>query len=458
MSELAATSESIPVEAVLHEEPNPVAASASGEAPLPARFVEASRALRAAGSVALVAALSTFLWQHWEAGSDLARASTLLAHTVGLAGAGLFCGLRARDGKAARTFLGLAGASLPILSCVAGGLVYSQLAREPLAELAGYATWVAPSLGTALLAGGTAFAVSIPVALLAMGVFGRRCLAALAGALVAGNALLLLPTRDPDAIAAMAGLALVSLGVLEWRVLRREPSLANLEGGIARVLVAAPPVVLVGRHLLHYEPSALFVAVGWFATAVGLFAVSWLERIPAPLRGLPRWGALVPAGWAAAALAGAVQDAGLTQGLVVPFGAAAFGGQLALASFFAGDADWGRSFRRIAATGFVGACVFNLLLVPGLVASIFAGVASIGLLAWGTLREQRPLQWAGAAGALGAVAVHVQHAMTLYAWSRWGSLALLGVVVILAASWVERVGPVALQRFEIWKRRLAARV
>ncbi|MEM7408909.1 MAG: hypothetical protein AAF430_01575 [Myxococcota bacterium] len=423
----------------------------------PARFTEASRMLRAAGSVALVAALSTFLWQHWEAGSDLTRAGTLLAHTVGLTLAGLFCGLRARDGKAARTFLGLAGASLPIVACVGGGLVYSQLGPEPVAGLADYATWVAPSLATALLAGAGAFVVTIPVAALAMGAFGRRCLVPLTAAAVAGNALLLLPTRDADAIAVLAGLALVGLGALEWRVLRREPSLANLEGGIARALVTAPLLVLVGRHILHYEASALFLAVGWFSVALGLTAVSWVSRLPEQARNVARWSAVVPAGWAAAAFADALGGAGLAQGFLVPMAAAGFAAQLALASFFAGDEPWGASFRRVGVLAFAGACVLNLALVPGLVASLLAGIAGIGLLGWGTLRDQRPLQWIGAASALAAVAVHVQHAIALYAWSRWGSLALLGVLVILAASWVERAGPVALRRIEIWKRRLAAR-
>ncbi len=419
------------------------------------RFAATSRALRGAGSLALLAALSTFLVQHWQQGSDLWRAATLLAHTVALAGAGLFCGLGARDGKAARTFLGLAGASLPIVSCVGGALLYSQLAWDagPV-DVAGYATWVAPSPLAALGAAAVALACSVPVAVLALGSFARRQMGLLAAAFVAANALLFVPTRDPDAIAVLAGLALAAAAALELRVLRRDPAMATFEGGLARTLVLAPVALLVARSALHYALSPLFHAVLWHGVAAALFAGSLARSLPEPLRGLPRWAAVVPAAWAALALADALH-VGPALGLGLPVAAGAFALQLGAASLLAGDEGWGREFRALAGLGFAGACVANLAFERGVAASLVAGAASIGALAWGTLRESRALQVAGAAGALAAVAVHVRHAIALYEWSRWGSLALLGVAVIVAASLVERFGPRALARVERWKRGLA---
>lgn len=431
----------------------PVAPASGVAAP---RFTAASRVLRGAGAAALLAALSTFLWQHWQIGSDLMRAGALLAHTVGLTLAGLFCGLGARDDKAARSFLGLAGATLPILFCVGGGLVYSQWAWEgsPV-HLARYATWVAPSPVAAFAAAAVILATAVPVSLLAMGVLARRRLGALAAACVVGNALLLVPTRDPNVVAVLAAALLAGLAALEWRVFSRETSLATFEGGLARVLAVAPAVLLLGRHWLHYEITPLFEGVCWLAAGAGLTALAAWRAAPDGVREVARWASLVPALRVAAAVGEGAANMGVTGGLVLPLAALCFGTQLVGASLVGATAAWGRWLRSAAGLGLAGACVVNLAVAPGIVASLLAGLASVSLLAWGTLREHRPLQLLGTAGALLAGAAHVQHAIAFYHWNRWGSLALLGVVVILAASGVERFGPRALARVEVWKRRFA---
>jgi len=425
-------------------------ATPDAPAPAPARFGATSRALRGAGSAALVAALSTFLWQHWQQGSDLIRAATLLAHTVALAAAGLFCGLRARDGKSARTFLGLAGATLPIVASVAGGLVYSQLAWDAPRSMPAYATWVAPGVTAALAAGALSLLASLPVAVLCMGVFARRCLAPMAALAVAGNALLLVPIRDADAVAVLAAAALSAYAWIEWRWLAREPALATLEGGIARALVLAPPLFLLGRSVLHYDLSPLYCAVLGTAAAGAFTGLALLEKVPVHLRAALRWFALLPAAFGSAAFGAAFVHAGLATALCLPAAGAVFAAQAMAASLLDRSTERGESFRSLAAWALVGACVANLALAPGVLTALLAGVSSLAVLAWGTLRARRGLQLLGGAGAVAAVAVHVQHAIELYAWSRWGSLALLGAAVIVAASWIERSGPEALRRLERW--------
>jgi len=422
-----------------------------------ASFTLLSRVLRAAGSAALVAALSTFLWQHWESGGDLTRAGTLLAHTLLLAGAGLVCGLRAGDGKAARTFLGLAAASLPVVFCVAGGLVYSQLGGESArAAVPRYALWVAPSPAAALAAAAVAALCAVPVAALALGVLARRRAAVLTAAFCAANALLLVPTRDADAVAALTGLALAGAAALEWRWLRGAPGLATLEGGLARALVLAPLVLLLGRSVLHYDLSAPFHGVLGIAAAASLFAASLARRLPGSLRACARWGALAPAAWGSVALAIAALQVDLDASLGLPLAAGMFAGLLTAASLAAGEAAWGAAYRRAGGVAFAAASALGLFVAPGAAASLVAVASAIGVLAWGTLQQSRALQLAGAAGALAAGAVHVRLAVELYAWSRWGSLAALGAGVILAASAVERWGPEASARLTAWRRRVGS--
>ena len=267
---------------------------------------------------------------------------------------------------------------------------------------------------------------------------------------VAGNAAILLPTRDADAVAALAAALLAGLVWIQWRWLRREPSLATFEGVLARLLAVSPVAFLLGRSALHYELTPLYFAVLCLAAAAALTGLSQLERWPADLRAALRWFAVVPAAWCGFATGLALTRAGLPDEVGLPLMAVAFAAQLFAASCLEPASDWARSFRALAAGCLAAACAANLWIHPGVFTSLLAGSASLGVLAWGALRGQRGLQCLGAAGALAAVAVHVQHAIELYAWSRWGSLALLGAGVILAASWLERSGPRALARLERW--------
>ena len=59
-----------------------------------------------------------------------------------------------------------------------------------------------------------------------------------------------------------------------------------------------------------------------------------------------------------------------------------------------------------------------------------------------------------AGGAL-ALVTHLRAAIDIYAFANWGSLALLGVAVILAAAVVERRGTLWAERLQSWRTRLA---
>ena len=135
-------------EAVIDTVPAPDA-----QAPPSQRFEGLSRLLRGVGALALLAAASSFLLQHWESGGDVWRYYALLAHTGLLGVLGFAWGLRAGDAKGARTFLALAAGLVPAHFSILGGLVYSQFSLDgPLAAVASYATWVAPDATTATLA------------------------------------------------------------------------------------------------------------------------------------------------------------------------------------------------------------------------------------------------------------------------------------------------------------------
>jgi len=426
-----------------------------GSTPTPEKLEGLSRVLRAVGAGVLLASASSFLLQNWATGGDLERYYTLLGHTAALAVLGFVWGLRANDAKGARTFLALAAGLVPANICILGGLVYSQFSWEGGAtQVAHYASWVAPSGSAALLAVGVSLASLAGVAGLAFVSLARERARLLTALYVAVNSIMLVPSRDPSIVAVVAALQLVALGVFEGKVVRVTSSLRTLEGRFVRTMLFAPPVLVLLRSVLHYELSAAFIAVATGAVALGSFALALESRVPAVVASSLRGLSLASLACSAASLAAAFVDTlGLPASIALPIAGTGFGAAATGLSLLAGDALWGGLYRRAAAAGVLGTFALDLWIYPGVVSSIACGAASIVVLSYGFLWERRGLFVAGLAGAVLAVLTQLKAAIELYAWSHWGSLALLGVAVVLAATAVERHGEALGERVAFWRRR-----
>ncbi len=168
-----------------------------------------TRALRLAGAVLVVASASTLMLQHWQAGNDLMRYAMLVGQSLLLTAAAYFVGLMIREGRSARTFLALVLATIPVSFTVLGALVYSQFAVEPLRSLPHYASWIAPSPFSALLAVVATFAVLAPLSAVSFVALARKEARLLTLSFCAANALLLLPVREPLVMVARARIALL---------------------------------------------------------------------------------------------------------------------------------------------------------------------------------------------------------------------------------------------------------
>src|SRR6478609_1457941 len=174
-----------------------------------------TRALRIAGAALVVAAASTFMLQNWQAGNDLMRYAMLVGQSLLLAAGAYFVGLTVREGRSARTFLSLVLATIPASFAVLGGLLYSRFHLGELPPLPHYASWVAPSAGSALLALFGTLVVLFPLALVSFTALARKQAKALTLAFCGANLLVLVPLRQPEVVAALAGVALLGLLRLE---------------------------------------------------------------------------------------------------------------------------------------------------------------------------------------------------------------------------------------------------
>ncbi len=394
-----------------------------------------TRVLRASGAAVVVAAAGTFLFQHWERGNDLTRYFTLLAQSGVLSAIGLFCAVQIRESKGARTFMALAVGIVPALFCILGGLVYSQFSWDgATGDVARYAKWVAPGPIQALATVAATLVVVTLIGFLSMLSLVRTKARPLTAVFLVANAALLIPTRAPEAMAALLAILLAAIATLEWKHWSREPAMRTGEGWIVRAMLALPLAMLVLRSVLHYELSLFMVAVACLAASSLFFlcAYGWAkERFAA----LCEFAAVVFAalGWGSFAIAAHLAFA-LPSATFLPMGAFPMAGTFLGMSLV--QARHASTYRNAAVAVALAAVAGSLFLAPSVLASFLALAVGILAAGYGFFFERNALLLCGALTALAGLLRHVAQAIELY--GHWTSLSALGISVILAASLLER--------------------
>lgn len=394
-----------------------------------------TRALRIAGAALVVASASTFMLQHWESGNDLIKYAMLVGQSLMLAAAAYFVGLAVREGRSARTFLGLVLATIPISFAVLGGLVYSQFHLEQLAVLPKYASWIAPSKASALLAVGGTLAVLIPLALVSFVALARKEAKALTLLFTAANLLVLVPVRAPLVVALLAGVALFALSHFEIARFSKTPFLDNLEGKLARGLLFVPPLLMLGRVFHLYQPRPAFVGSLLLIGA----ALLWLQlaRTESPMnRSVGAWTAalitLLGWGFIWSGFTWVANSASLAVLLLGLPTAAAFV-VISLRGGHARDALNGCGI----VLGLMTAVIASLLDLDSM-AAFSCVVLGIVVAVWGAaLRDRVPLV-GGALVALFGLVTQVWLAVHADSLLRWASLSVAGILLIVGSAYIER--------------------
>jgi hypothetical protein len=394
-----------------------------------------TRALRIAGAALVVAAASTFMLQNWHVGNDLMRYAMLVGQSLLLAAAAYFVGLTVREGRSARTFLALVLATIPISFAVLGGLVYSRFHWGEMPVLPHYASWVAPSRASALMAVVGTLLLLVPLSLVSFTALARKEARTLTLAFCAANLLVLVPLRQPELVALLAGGALLGLLHLELTRFASAAQLDTLEGKLARVMPFAPPLIMLGRvfHLYHVGPAfiggvllisaaALWLVLSrttsswrrdtgaWIASALGVlgWGLCWSElarHLPSVgvsilLFGLPSASLLFLAAMRAAASRSALLGLGTIVALMTALSASA--------------------------------------LDRGTAAAFCCIVLGVAVAVWGAAMRARLRIVAGSLVALWGIGLQVWLAVHADNLLRWVSLTAVGVLLIVGSAYIER--------------------
>ncbi|GGO88702.1 hypothetical protein GCM10011348_44770 [Marinobacterium nitratireducens] len=404
--------------------------------------------LRLAGATALLVAMYSFLVQGWQGSSDLLRYGLLLGHSLLLCGAGLASGHWLQEPRGARLLTSLALVSVPANFAILGAFVHAEAGIAAL-NYPGIATWQlgAPGL-TAAVVGGSALLL-LPVVILGFRVLARPLSSRLSWQYLAGNAVLLIPLRDPTAV---AGLTLPLALWMLWRAERsRDQHLCarTPDGILARLLQFLPLGVLLGRSLWLYDADAFLFTAGLLCLFLAARQLSLLLPGQSILRGFLEVGSglLTPLIGIGVAV---LLERLLPDPLLLPAGSLACA---ALLLELSRRVEMAPALYRVLAVpalllGFSG----NLLLFDSLANALLCLVAGLLLTLAGHYLRRLALLGAGLVIAASGLVYLFGRLLSAFDLGGWISLALVGLAAILLGSLLESR---ASDRFTRLKQRFA---
>ncbi len=403
------------------------------------RLGNVSWLLRGLGAALVVAAMSSFMLQQWSDGSDTTRYLTLLGLTGLLAVSGFLCGLGVREVRAARTFLALVLAAVPVHFAVLGGLLQSQFPWD-LASAAS-APWNASDPTQALWLTAIGIGALLPLTWLSMATLARPHARWLTLAFVTAALPILIPIRDPDLVGwLLVGMvALVSL--LQRSAAGRGYAMRTPEGRFVRWMMVVPIGVVTARAVLWYGPTLLFT--GLTLLSVCLACYDWMSRgfedrdESSILQGTLSAGVVFGWFFIAGAAVQALPVPAQLQGLL--FALPASGLLMVLSARSVGS---GAPYRWVAACLAVGASLVNLVVYWRLeqlsIAAVACLLVGITTLAYGIYAKRKLPLGLGLLASLAAFTQLLVAAIEIEHLLHWGSLAGIGVALIFVAALCER--------------------
>ena len=394
-----------------------------------------SRVLRWSGGCVLAAAGISFMFQGLYSFTPMTRHWMLLGICTLLGLMGAVTGIGMKETKGARSFLGFATASFPVLASQLGAMVFSLWGQPP----PGMPQPLVFSMLTATqVAGLTALTLAIitPLSHLGFMILARPQALRLTGLYTLANLSILLPVREGLLLAAI--IAALGGGLyLADRHWARDFRLANFEGRLSRSLMAIPLLVILGRSLFypvgHACLAVLLVMIG------GYLSFHWGRIVVHPV-----WkfllqttgNAALATGWLTWILP-TIDQAALGDGaslyliflpIVLSVGVHAF----------ISDGKLNAGYRHTAAGLAFLTVLYAHLLDGALALSVVGTAVAVACLAVGILAGARMVFLAGAASAVVSLGNLALTAFERHASYAWIMLAGVGIVVLFSASLAEK--------------------
>ena len=388
--------------------------------------------LRWMGSLLLLGASASFMLEGWNAFDSQLRYWCFLAYVLGLAGLGILLGWRIREDKGARTLLGLAVAGTAAQFSQVGAMIHSLLSIDngtlPNALLYEAGSWAV------VAADATALLLLVPVAYMGFAALHRPEARRLSVAFLLACGSLLILVRHG---LLLTGLLLGVIALALWfdgRFVAGTPNGSTGEGIASRLLLFLPIGILIARTAF-YPQSTFFLGVT--ALLVGLCVFEMASKlvkedaVGARIQTITILPIMV--GWCVLTF-DYLPTIVLSRSPVLTW-LPLSGLALALSTRARTGAT---HYRKTAAVLAAVAWMGELMAQATPMMSFLCLAFSIGMVLAGFYYQERLFVATGIAGAVFALGYHVRFALQMYDYSPWGILAVIGIGVLLTASYLEK--------------------
>lgn len=411
-------------------------------------FSGLSNVLRIIGGFSVVASMSLFLLQGWDAGNDINRYYLLLSQTLLLGLGGFALSYLMKENKGARVFLGLGLLSVSANITTLGALMYSFMPWDGgLAQYPSVAQWSVNdslSIGLALC---SAIAILLPATLFGFKVMARQSAKPLTIVYLLTNAMLLIPVRDVSFAAALAaGMVFFTLA-FSVKQCAKDNGLRTAEGKFSRLVLFVPSIILLVRSTWLYQANEVLYSAMGLIVFMALRVLALQMSSPSTARRLVELAAL-PVAISTAIPAASLFDNLLVANIALPVFAliaSALFVEVALRASFTKD----KSSILVSASlmlsfSFLG----NLLMDNGILASLSTCFVGLIVVMMGHWISQRFIVALGITTSLLGLVNVLYGLLENVDFLNWTSLAILGALAIIIGSVVERHGLVIRQRIK----------
>ena len=385
--------------------------------------------LRWIGSVLIILSAISFMLQGHEEILPAYRYWIGLGLTLLLCGGGLVCAYLFHETKGARIFFGLGTVFLPVQVSQVAAMIYAywhgSSALQPEYSWLQFMQ-VSPSVIAIdfMITGVLLFLVSYA----SYSILARKHLKTLIGASVIGNVLLLLPVRDASFVPLIIAALFIFLRKTE-HFLHNDSSMRLAEGMAARALMSLPFWIMLGRSLLHPASFLLVIVVSAMLVVYCIYDIKRYTT-SATIVYITQWiGTFAAIAIWVAVLNEFKMIGGDYLSALLPVAIILFA--------LSAKVDYHARLYRLIASIMIMGLTFTAMFEQQAMAPILTIAAGILLSLVGIRNREKVSFVIGNSCVLGGLFFYWEYVVNFYSNAPWISSIVLGLLVILLASYIE---------------------